>query len=266
MKDAARYLMPTSAPSTPSAATTSPAAARPMATGRNRTASSIKLLGVVPTLRACQARARAGRPRPRRAEPWRNWSRATASAAPSDAEKPTASNCRWTSLSAWSATSSLKLGRPASSCSASKRTPYTIDYLADLARRIGHRLQVRLARVARTDAEPNVRRSLACPATRYSPASRTPTCRTWPAPSVCLATASCCTRCSPPTTRRRLRQSSRSRKAALYEHQKLHGMGDDLVCRSGARRPPNVPCRVYAPVGSHEDRCRIWCAASRKRR
>ncbi|MBN8799983.1 MAG: proline dehydrogenase family protein, partial [Stenotrophomonas nitritireducens] len=34
-----------------------------------------------------------------------------------------------------------------------KRTPYTIDYLADLARRIGHRLQVRLVKGAYWDAE-----------------------------------------------------------------------------------------------------------------
>src|SRR5690606_39770586 len=34
-----------------------------------------------------------------------------------------------------------------------KRTPYTIDYLADLARRIGHKLQVRLVKGAYWDAE-----------------------------------------------------------------------------------------------------------------
>ncbi|PAL01043.1 hypothetical protein B8W90_13925, partial [Staphylococcus hominis] len=38
-----------------------------------------------------------------------------------------------------------------------------------------------------------------------------------------------------------------------YEHQKLHGMGDDLYAEVVPAHRLNVPCRVYAPVGSHED-------------
>ncbi|WP_305807275.1 proline dehydrogenase family protein, partial [Stenotrophomonas sp. YIM B06876] len=38
-----------------------------------------------------------------------------------------------------------------------------------------------------------------------------------------------------------------------YEHQKLHGMGDDLYAEVVPADRLNVPCRVYAPVGSHED-------------
>src|SRR5688572_23493458 len=38
-----------------------------------------------------------------------------------------------------------------------------------------------------------------------------------------------------------------------YEFQKLHGMGDDLYAEVIPKDRLDVPCRVYAPVGSHED-------------
>jgi RHH-type transcriptional regulator, proline utilization regulon repressor / proline dehydrogenase / delta 1-pyrroline-5-carboxylate dehydrogenase len=38
-----------------------------------------------------------------------------------------------------------------------------------------------------------------------------------------------------------------------YEFQKLHGMGDDLYAEVIPADRLGVPCRVYAPVGSHED-------------
>ncbi len=38
-----------------------------------------------------------------------------------------------------------------------------------------------------------------------------------------------------------------------YEHQRLHGMGADLYDEVIGAKNLNVPCRVYAPVGSHED-------------
>jgi RHH-type proline utilization regulon transcriptional repressor/proline dehydrogenase/delta 1-pyrroline-5-carboxylate dehydrogenase len=42
-------------------------------------------------------------------------------------------------------------------------------------------------------------------------------------------------------------------KAHPYEFQKLHGMGDDLYAEVIPADRLDVPCRVYAPVGSHED-------------
>ena len=42
-------------------------------------------------------------------------------------------------------------------------------------------------------------------------------------------------------------------KTHWYEFQKLHGMGDDLYAEVIPRERLDVPCRVYAPVGSHED-------------
>jgi len=42
-----------------------------------------------------------------------------------------------------------------------------------------------------------------------------------------------------------------------FEFQRLHGMGEELyeqiVGSEASDRPPLAPCRVYAPVGSHED-------------
>src|SRR5690606_37961202 len=38
-----------------------------------------------------------------------------------------------------------------------------------------------------------------------------------------------------------------------YEFQKLHGMGDDLYAEVIPADRRGVPCRAYAPVGSHED-------------
>ncbi|MGH8030869.1 MAG: bifunctional proline dehydrogenase/L-glutamate gamma-semialdehyde dehydrogenase PutA [Luteimonas sp.] len=48
---------------------------------------------------------------------------------------------------------------------------------------------------------------------------------------------------------------SRKEKGAspAYEFQKLHGMGDDLYAEVIPADRLDVPCRVYAPVGSHED-------------
>jgi RHH-type proline utilization regulon transcriptional repressor/proline dehydrogenase/delta 1-pyrroline-5-carboxylate dehydrogenase len=42
-------------------------------------------------------------------------------------------------------------------------------------------------------------------------------------------------------------------KKPRYEFQKLHGMGDDLYAEVIPAERLDVPCRVYAPVGSHED-------------
>ncbi|MGH8040840.1 MAG: bifunctional proline dehydrogenase/L-glutamate gamma-semialdehyde dehydrogenase PutA [Rudaea sp.] len=38
-----------------------------------------------------------------------------------------------------------------------------------------------------------------------------------------------------------------------FEFQRLHGMGTDLYAEVIGKNNMNVPCRVYAPVGSHED-------------
>ncbi len=134
-----------------------------------------------------------------------------------------------------------------------KRTPYTIDYLADLARRIGRRLQVRLVKGAYWDAE--IKRAqidglpaypvftrkqntdvsyLACAKRLFTHADAIyPMFATHNAHTIAAIKAIA--------------------KGGQYEHQKLHGMGDDLYAEVVPADRLNVPCRVYAPVGSHED-------------
>ena len=40
--------------------------------------------------------------------------------------------------------------------------------------------------------------------------------------------------------------------AARYEFQCLHGMGESSTTRSPSAALDIAPCRIYAPVGSHE--------------
>ncbi|MEG2805766.1 bifunctional proline dehydrogenase/L-glutamate gamma-semialdehyde dehydrogenase PutA, partial [Stenotrophomonas sp.] len=134
-----------------------------------------------------------------------------------------------------------------------KRTPYTIDYLADLARRIGRRLQVRLVKGAYWDAE--IKRAqidglpaypvftrkqntdvsyLACTHRLFTHADALyPMFATHNAHTIAAVKVIA--------------------KGGQYEHQKLHGMGDDLYAEVVPADRLAVPCRVYAPVGSHED-------------
>ncbi|WMJ67578.1 bifunctional proline dehydrogenase/L-glutamate gamma-semialdehyde dehydrogenase PutA [Stenotrophomonas sp. 24(2023)] len=134
-----------------------------------------------------------------------------------------------------------------------KRTPYTIDHLADMARRNGRRLQVRLVKGAYWDAE--IKRAqiegypgypvftrkqntdvsyLACAKRLFGHADAIyPMFATHNAHTIAAV--------------RSIAQGG------VYEHQKLHGMGDDLYAEVVPADRLSLPCRVYAPVGSHED-------------
>src|SRR3546814_3284068 len=88
-------------------------------------------------------------------------------------------------------------------------------------------------------------------------------CPTRPARGACSTPPTRSTRCSPPTTRRPLPPSTtwHGRRSAARvtptagsaTSSKLHGMGDDLYAEVIPADRLDVPCRVYAPVGSHED-------------
>ena len=138
-----------------------------------------------------------------------------------------------------------------------KRAPQVIDYLADLARRIGRRIPVRLVKGAYWDAEikraqvdgqagypvftrkqntdvsylANARRMLDAGDAIY-PMFATHNAQT-------IATV------------HRMARNIRGRRD--FEFQKLHGMGDDLYAEVIPADRLDVACRVYAPVGSHED-------------
>ena len=134
-----------------------------------------------------------------------------------------------------------------------KRTPYVIDFLADLARRVGRRMPVRLVKGAYWDAE--IKRAQIDGHPGYPVFTRKPNTDV-----SYLANA-----------RRMLDHGdalypmfathNAQTIAAIrfiangrpYEHQKLHGMGDDLYAEVVPKHRLDIPCRVYAPVGSHED-------------
>ena len=141
-----------------------------------------------------------------------------------------------------------------------KRTPYVIDFLADLARRVGRRMPVRLVKGAYWDAEikraqveghpgypvftrkPNTDVSYLANASRMFanidaiyPMFATHNAQTIAAINALSLLA------------------AGEGKAQGFEFQKLHGMGDDLYAEVIPADRLGVPCRVYAPVGSHED-------------
>ncbi len=138
-----------------------------------------------------------------------------------------------------------------------KRAPQVIDYLADLARRLRRRIPVRLVKGAYWDAEikraqvdgqagyplftrkqntdvsylANARRLLDAGDAVY------PMFATHNAQTIAV-----------------VHQMARGLHARHdFEFQKLHGMGDDLYAEVIPADRLDVACRVYAPVGSHED-------------
>jgi len=134
-----------------------------------------------------------------------------------------------------------------------KRAPYVIDYLADLARKTGRRMPMRLVKGAYWDSEVKKAQAegyagypvftrkantdvsyLAC-ARRMLEASDAiyPMFATHNAQTIAVIHAYAA--------------------GQRYEYQKLHGMGDDLYAEVIPADKLNVACRVYAPVGSHED-------------
>lgn len=134
-----------------------------------------------------------------------------------------------------------------------KRTPYVIDFLADLARRVGRRMPVRLVKGAYWDAE--IKRAQIDGHPGYPVFTRKPNTDVsylanarrmfghGDALYPMFATHNAQTIAA-------IRSISEGRP---YEHQKLHGMGDDLYAEVVPANRLGVPCRVYAPVGSHED-------------
>ncbi|MEJ1097189.1 MULTISPECIES: bifunctional proline dehydrogenase/L-glutamate gamma-semialdehyde dehydrogenase PutA [unclassified Pseudoxanthomonas] len=139
-----------------------------------------------------------------------------------------------------------------------KRTPYVIDFLADLARRAGRRMPVRLVKGAYWDAEvkraqieghpgypvftrkPNTDVSYLANARRMfaNIDALYPMFATHNAQTIAAVRA---LSLLPPG------------EGKAFEFQKLHGMGDDLYAEVIPQDRLDVPCRVYAPVGSHED-------------
>ncbi|WP_108784841.1 bifunctional proline dehydrogenase/L-glutamate gamma-semialdehyde dehydrogenase PutA, partial [Xanthomonas fragariae] len=134
-----------------------------------------------------------------------------------------------------------------------KRTPYTIDFLADLARRLGRRIPVRLVKGAYWDAE--IKRAQIEGHPGYPVFTRKQnTDVSYLACARCMFTHSDALYPMFATHNAQTIAAVRAIAAGkTYEYQKLHGMGDDLYAEVIPLDRLGLPCRVYAPVGSHED-------------
>ena len=188
---------------------------------------------------------------------WRSRRSAPASASPSMPRKPIASISR--SIS--SRRSRRRRSSPAGTGSAlrvqayQKRALPLIDWLAALARRTS----------SPPDAAPRQRRllgqrdqaqrrSAASPTSRSTRASSRPMCPISPAPSASGRRATRSFRNSRRTTRTRSPRCCDARRAQS-------AISNSSACTAWARRsttrssawPAQFPCRVYAPVGGHED-------------
>ena len=139
-----------------------------------------------------------------------------------------------------------------------KRAPFVLDFLIDLARRTGRRVPVRLVKGAYWDSEikkaqvdglegyPVFTRKantdvsyLACARRMLGAADALyPMFATHNAQTI-AAVHRYATLAGVPATG--------------YEYQRLHGMGDHLYAEVIGADQLGVACRVYAPVGSHED-------------
>jgi len=138
-----------------------------------------------------------------------------------------------------------------------KRAPFVIDELATLARQVGRRMPMRLVKGAYWDSEikkaqvegfggyPVFTRKvntdvsyLACARRMFAATDALyPMFATHNAQTIAAIHA----------------MANEGGTRRDYEYQRLHGMGEDLYAEVSGADQLGVPCRVYAPVGSHED-------------
>ena len=145
-----------------------------------------------------------------------------------------------------------------------KRAPFVLDYLIDVARRAGRRMPVRLVKGAYWDSE--IKRAQVEGLPGYPVLTRKP--NTDVSYLACAKKMLAATDALYPmfathnahtiVAIHHLAQQMPGAwtplgRSAPYEYQKLHGMGDDLYREAIGKDQLDVPCRVYAPVGSHED-------------
>ncbi|HEY1070088.1 MAG TPA: bifunctional proline dehydrogenase/L-glutamate gamma-semialdehyde dehydrogenase PutA [Thermomonas sp.] len=138
-----------------------------------------------------------------------------------------------------------------------KRAPFVIDHIVHMAGRLGRRIPVRLVKGAYWDAEvkraqvegqagyPLFTRKQNTDVSYLANARRLLDAGDAVYPMFATHNAQTI------ATVHRMARAMRGRRD--FEFQKLHGMGDDLYAEVIPADRLDVPCRVYAPVGSHED-------------
>ncbi len=134
-----------------------------------------------------------------------------------------------------------------------KRAPFVLDFIADLARRGGRRIPVRLVKGAYWDSE--IKRAQVDGQQGYPVFTRKPnTDVSYLANARRMLDAG--DALYPMFATHNAQTIAAIHRLAAgrpFEFQKLHGMGDDLYAEVIPEDRLDVPCRVYAPVGSHED-------------
>lgn len=136
-----------------------------------------------------------------------------------------------------------------------KRCPFVIDYLADLARRGGRKFMVRLVKGAYWDAE--IKRAQVDGMSGYPVYTRK--VYTDVSYLACAQRLLAATDVIYPqfATHNALSLSTiyalaQEQNVTDYEFQCLHGMGETLYDQVIGKDNLDRPCRIYAPVGSHE--------------
>ena len=136
-----------------------------------------------------------------------------------------------------------------------KRCPYVIDYLVDLARRSGRKLMVRLVKGAYWDSEikraqvdgmsgfPVYTRKVYTDVSYLLCAQKLLTATDVIYPQFATHNA---------LTLSTIYTWAQEANITDYEFQCLHGMGETLYDQVVGKDNLNKPCRVYAPVGSHQ--------------
>ena len=135
-----------------------------------------------------------------------------------------------------------------------KRTPFVIDWLIETARAANRRWYVRLVKGAYWDAE--IKRAQENGLAGYPVYTRKP--------NTDVSYLACAKRLFDAGSELIYPQFATHNAHTIaaihhlahgqpYENQRLHGMGTDLYAEVIGPSNLNVPCRVYAPVGTHED-------------
>jgi RHH-type proline utilization regulon transcriptional repressor/proline dehydrogenase/delta 1-pyrroline-5-carboxylate dehydrogenase len=137
-----------------------------------------------------------------------------------------------------------------------KRAPFVIDWLIELARRSGHRLMIRLVKGAYWDSEikraqvdgqadfPVYTRKIHTDVSYLACARRLLDAREAVFPQFATHNAA--------TLAAVLAMAGPAFRPGDYEFQCLHGMGEPLYEEVVGPDKLDRPCRIYAPVGTHE--------------
>ncbi|MCP5152842.1 MAG: bifunctional proline dehydrogenase/L-glutamate gamma-semialdehyde dehydrogenase PutA [Ectothiorhodospiraceae bacterium] len=135
-----------------------------------------------------------------------------------------------------------------------KRAPFVIDWLADLAGRHRRRLMVRLVKGAYWDSEIKLAQEQAL--------SGYPVFTRKVNTDVCYLACAARLLSRPDAFYPQFATHNAHTVAAVleladgghdFELQRLHGMGEDLYQALAGQAGAAAPCRIYAPVGEHED-------------